>query len=235
MLRERLSIKFQRPLPLLVTYRGGTRVKEVILNRLKAIINDSKTDAIKTNIEKNIGIKNIHEYKKELVWRQADELLLEITDTTKLLGIEAKKHVIPLIGGWLLLRNTMSEADISNDSDFKKWFNGSKVVDGSGSPLMVYHGTKHEFEEFRPHSFFTDSKKGAKKYGSILKPAFLKLVNPKIIDYNGEEDNNIIYDIEEAEEDGHDGLIILNSDDGYGIINQYIPFHSNQIRIRNTL
>jgi len=24
---------------------------------------------------------------------------------------------------------------------FQRWFNGSKVVDGSGEPLKVYHGT----------------------------------------------------------------------------------------------
>jgi hypothetical protein len=33
---------------------------------------------------------------------------------------------------------------------FKEWFSGSKVVDSSGSPLVVYHGTSSEFDEFDP-------------------------------------------------------------------------------------
>ena len=32
---------------------------------------------------------------------------------------------------------------------FKKWFNGSKVVDKNGDPLMVFHGTRYDFDTFR--------------------------------------------------------------------------------------
>ena len=32
---------------------------------------------------------------------------------------------------------------------FKKWFQDSKVVDAKGKPLVVYHGTTHDFEEFQ--------------------------------------------------------------------------------------
>ena len=31
---------------------------------------------------------------------------------------------------------------------FKKWFGDSKVVDDSGEPIVVYHGTTHDFESF---------------------------------------------------------------------------------------
>ena len=34
--------------------------------------------------------------------------------------------------------------------EFKKWFGNSKVVDDDGEPLVVYHGTMKEFEEFDP-------------------------------------------------------------------------------------
>lgn len=34
------------------------------------------------------------------------------------------------------------------ESNFKKWFNGSKVVDEEGNPLVVYHATTHNFFEF---------------------------------------------------------------------------------------
>ncbi|MEY8688472.1 MAG: hypothetical protein AB9M53_01150 [Leptothrix sp. (in: b-proteobacteria)] len=33
-------------------------------------------------------------------------------------------------------------------SEFKKWFGDSKVVDGDGKPLRVYHGTSADFSEF---------------------------------------------------------------------------------------
>lgn len=35
-------------------------------------------------------------------------------------------------------------------SEFKKWFEGSKVVDQKGSPLTVYHGTRGDFKDFAP-------------------------------------------------------------------------------------
>lgn len=42
------------------------------------------------------------------------------------------------------------EGDIrrTETREFKKWFGDSKVVDASGDPLVVYHGTTHEFEQF---------------------------------------------------------------------------------------
>lgn len=38
----------------------------------------------------------------------------------------------------------------SEASDFEQWFTGSKVVDESGNPLRVYHGTTSSFEQFSP-------------------------------------------------------------------------------------
>lgn len=34
--------------------------------------------------------------------------------------------------------------------EFKAWFGDSKVVDDDGEPLVVYHGTKKSFDEFKP-------------------------------------------------------------------------------------
>lgn len=34
--------------------------------------------------------------------------------------------------------------------EFRRWFGDSKVVDGSGKPLVVYHGTRREFDAFDP-------------------------------------------------------------------------------------
>lgn len=63
---------------------------------------------------------------------------------------------------------------------FEKWFTGSKVVDETGKPQVVYHGTRTRFDSFDPTKlgsttgsasahegfFFTDSKDTATAYGS---------------------------------------------------------------------
>lgn len=42
---------------------------------------------------------------------------------------------------------------VTDFPDFKAWFGNSQVVDSSGNPLVVYHGTnaKEDFTEFSPH------------------------------------------------------------------------------------
>ena len=46
-------------------------------------------------------------------------------------------------------KGNILEAAIDTTTDaFKRWFGGSKVVDKSGKPLVVYHGTDKDFEEF---------------------------------------------------------------------------------------
>lgn len=59
---------------------------------------------------------------------------------------------------------------------FWKWFGDSKVVDKNGEPLVVYHGTPYEFNEFRkdasatqrPAFSFTTDKKMAKEFSESL-------------------------------------------------------------------
>lgn len=38
--------------------------------------------------------------------------------------------------------------EITETPNFKKWFEGSKIVDNNGRPLVVYHGSNKEFTEF---------------------------------------------------------------------------------------
>jgi hypothetical protein len=83
--------------------------------------------------------------------------------------------------------------------EFKRWFgdwendpeNASKVVDENGEPLVVYHGTKEDFDKFEPSKisqgvitgqqgigfYFTQNKKEAESYGSV-KEIFLSIKNP---------------------------------------------------------
>ena len=42
--------------------------------------------------------------------------------------------------------------DVESTPEFKQWFDNSKVVDEQGRPLIVYHGTSGDFNEFDPNA-----------------------------------------------------------------------------------
>ncbi len=39
---------------------------------------------------------------------------------------------------------------VTDTPEFKRWFGESKVVDGNGEPLVVYHGTQSNFDSYNP-------------------------------------------------------------------------------------
>lgn len=76
---------------------------------------------------------------------------------------------------------------------FKKWFKNSKIVDSSGKPLVVYHGTNRNFNSFEKNMigkgsgnyghygfgfYFSYNKKEAEGYGSNLLEVYLRIENP---------------------------------------------------------
>ena len=98
--------------------------------------------------------------------------------------------------------------------EFKAWFgdwendpeNASKVVDANGEPLVVYHGTKEYFTEFKKENqnlatgfgdfgagfYFTSSYDTAKYYTlkfekRTIFSVFLKTLNPFVIELNWEK------------------------------------------------
>jgi hypothetical protein len=81
--------------------------------------------------------------------------------------------------------------------NFWKWFGDSKVVDGEGSPLVVYHGTKEDFNEFIPSKrgiWLTPDEKRAEGYAiarnngekGITMPLYAKIEN--ISEYETNDD-----------------------------------------------
>lgn len=75
--------------------------------------------------------------------------------------------------------------------EFKNWFGESKVVDESGKPLVVYHGTTADFEVFEvtadigfhagsidQATFFTKGRYGGVKDGANVKALYMKIENP---------------------------------------------------------
>ena len=85
---------------------------------------------------------------------------------------------------------------IERDDNFKKWFGDSQVVDEDGEPLVVYHGTTADFDEFdvekigskivrpiygadiRDGFFFAKSEKIAGKYGGNIMSIYVNVKNP---------------------------------------------------------
>lgn len=84
---------------------------------------------------------------------------------------------------------------------FKKWFAKSKIVDESGNPLVVYHGTNNEFDTFDKNKIGTATDDGIwgrgfyfgsvsdTSYGTVKMPVYLKMENPFIVnDYKTVEE-----------------------------------------------
>jgi hypothetical protein len=77
-------------------------------------------------------------------------------------------------------------------SGLKEWFGNSKIVDKNGDPLVVYHGTDVEFDKFDPTKarkgwlgkgfYFTGDETEAAGFGKIVKPFYLKIENPFIVE-----------------------------------------------------
>lgn len=115
---------------------------------------------------------------------------------------------------------------------FKRWFGDSKVVDGKGQPLRVYHGTASDFDTFDPSMlraenafFFVAQPYQASEYASAAKgrtggrapnvmPVYLSIQNPLKVT-GADLKNALSYDriLAKARRDGHDGLIVTDIKD----------------------
>ena len=109
------------------------------------------------------------------------------------------------------------EVDYAQNPKFQRWFGNSKVVDENGNPLVVYHGTRKDFNAFdkskqdlRDAGFYFGSSKDANAYayssegGGNVIPVYLSISNPKIY-YN--RDVKITPKlIEELKSQGYDGV-----------------------------
>lgn len=86
-----------------------------------------------------------------------------------------------------------SKSNQTSTPEFKSWFGNSKVVDANGDPLVVYHGTSADFNEFdygkigtqgRAEGagfYFTNNQSVAKGYGSTME-VYLSIEKPLAYD-----------------------------------------------------
>ena len=102
------------------------------------------------------------------------------------------------------------ESDLTHTENFKRWFRDSKIVDRTGAPLVVYHGTGVKFDTFRTDTvtknytarfgdgfYFTELLANASGYMDdsighddercVLK-VYLSLQNPLIINEGGRKE-----------------------------------------------
>ena len=116
---------------------------------------------------------------------------------------------------------------------FKAWFGDSKVVDADGKPLVVYHGTRTDFTEFKPNErnggiFLTADPGTAATYagphdGARTMPVFVRAENPAYV----APDKYSFDAIQSAYSAGHDALITRDSDGRIGTI---VAFEPTQIK-----
>ncbi|OQB40857.1 MAG: hypothetical protein BWY04_01176 [candidate division CPR1 bacterium ADurb.Bin160] len=101
----KINIKFKitKPYPYILTYRNSLAFKTDFLNLFKNYVNATKTNAVQKLIEKEFNLDGIQNYKKNISWSD-NNILIEINDVSKLLKIKVKENILPITGGYLLLR-----------------------------------------------------------------------------------------------------------------------------------
>ncbi len=121
---------------------------------------------------------------------------------------------------------------------FKKWFGASQVVDASGKPLVVYHGTPTgKLSDFRGTLHFTSSEKKAKEYAwspdrdlGAVREVYLKIENPAPADVM----NRVAASIRDGGGDVSDRSLMEALDklgyDGWKVGDEYVAFRRDQVK-----
>jgi hypothetical protein len=139
-----------------------------------------------------------------------------------------------------------SESDIKINDNFWRWFDKSKVTHNK-EPLIVYHGSQSDFDEFKGYSFFTDDYMNADGYasGEYVYEVYLRMNTPLTIDCKGKKWDEIdtpygtstIMVIQNINRGKHDGVIFTNVKDSWiddedyqdpGTV--YVTFSANQVK-----
>lgn len=160
----------------------------------------------------------------------AERMVKDIAKQSKTLEFDGIENV-PVIEA-----NTSQSAELQTDTpEFKKWFGDSKVVDGDGKPLIVYHGTTKSFNEFNTTDFgallgkggyFTADQADAKQYsggGKRIVSAYLSIKNP----YYVKSAMEVVPSRGDMLSDGYDGVVYNNED---GSIKWAVAHNPNQIK-----
>jgi GNAT superfamily N-acetyltransferase len=149
----------------------------------------------------------------ESMYRQAPGKVLYQNDMSATLTIDGKERPTTNSNGKPIAQ---TEEGVRN---FWRWFGESKVVDAEGRPLVVFHETDADFNEFRisdgkrsksdgqmpTGAFFKPSPRqiGVTNEGSIQMPVFLSLNNPLEI-----KDRDALVRLYSKEVQGYNDLVL---------------------------
>lgn len=145
------------------------------------------------------------------------------------------------------VRRFIIEAEENINTNFNKWFSGSKVV-YNGKPLIVYHGSYSDFSEFKYDTFFTDDYMNADGYagGNYIYEVYIKIKNPFIVDAKDRKwddietsdgTNTTVGIVGNVDRSKYDGVIFINVKDSWiddveyqDASTVYVTFKPNQIK-----
>lgn len=115
--------------------------------------------------------------------------------------------------------------NIKINDNFKKWFKDGGITNAYHDPLIVYHGSRYDFDYFIPSKssidfpdavYFTDNKKIAETYGNT-KPYFIRMQKPYYINAHRKSFNDfydeMALELNQAFNSGYDGIIIKDIKD----------------------
>lgn len=137
-----------------------------------------------------------------------------------------------------------SEAPLRSPTEtlaFANWFDGSKIVDAQGQPLVVYHGTGDDFTAFKagPSYFSPRMDYSYVRNSDVVMPVYLNIQNP-YRPASQQEIESIRSNTERYEElkaQGYDGMIwsmpdnIMKGASGWGNdLPQIVAFYPNQVK-----
>lgn len=160
---------------------------------------------------------------------------------SRLLKSEARPIVADAPSAVESERISTTSAPMNKDQGLKDWFGKSAVVDESGNPLVVYHGTRRDIHSFDPNKsadvdkavFFSSQPDVSSQYallhngmgepslgnwnsGANVIPAHLHMKNPMRVtsdDFLERFQNAAL--IDKAKAAGHDGIIFTYTSPGY--------------------
>lgn len=94
-------------------------------------------------------------------------------------------------------------AAILENPNFRKWFGESKVLDETGNPLVVYHGTNGDFDKFDPKlsrdiGIHFGTAEQANTFGNNVMPSYLQLKNPLQVEDRFSRENGLSAFLEDA-------------------------------------
>jgi hypothetical protein len=141
-------------------------------------------------------------------WKEYDKYSLIEIRNMGFDGIKLDDYYIVFDANQIkIIGREVNEMSNKEETNLKRWFSNSKILDSDGKPLIVYHGTTKDFNIFDNKSnrnetaglgyWFTNDSEVAGEFsvdseyfwgqeikreesGGNIKPVFLRMVNPKI-------------------------------------------------------